>query len=892
MMTADTETGILVQFWGKTGAAVNREPDWHPCVLHCLDVAACGGVLLRHEPSMLEATARRLGWSADETRIVLLKLLLLHDAGKLTRPFQALSQRHWPSALGPWPGRIASEWRHAHFSDLVMSGLFRSDRLAWCKGWSNEVLDALAAPFAGHHGRPVRLRKQRVPRLSRIIDATCEDAIEVLADLGEALFPVGPLDEPDEDAAKIASWWLSGWAVRSDWLGSNRRWFPFTPPTVEIEDYWSGALEKAERAIHEAGLVPVASSTTTGFRALTVSPHKPTEMQVWAEEVPLGEGPALAVIEDVTGSGKTEAAIVLAHRMMQAGKAEGIYVALPTMATANAMYGRMAEIYRRLFASDGKPSLALAHGARRLHDGFGKALSAGDYVATDEEVNDEHEAPDGNESAAMCSAWIGDSTRTVFLAQMAVGTIDQALLAVLPAKYQSLRLAGLARRVLIVDEAHAYDSYMGTELERLLEFHAAQGGSAVVMSATLPMARRQSLLGAFARGRGMPAPQLAKKSYPLATLWSGGSPSERGTSARADLVRELAVERLGSVDEATTRVAEAARGGMAVAWVRNTVDDALEAAVDLEAMGADVTLFHARFAMGDRLRIEEEAVRRFGRHGTVADRRGRVLVATQVIEQSLDLDFDLMVSDLAPVDLLLQRAGRICRHDRGERAGPRLLVLSPDPEAEIEVGWLTTLFPKAGKIYPDHGLLWRSASHLFSRSSWQVPSNVRDLIEIVYDPDGECPAALESATIAATGNKAAGKALAWTNLLELRDGYNADVQKPWDSDTRVPTRLGEDRTILRLARLEGDEVVPLVHDDDPRRAWALSEVSVRKAWVDQVEPPTEHRSAIDRALSSWSRLDEHKRLVLMQPAEGEGGLIETGQGASLAYHALRGLTRA
>jgi CRISPR-associated endonuclease/helicase Cas3 len=257
-------------------------------------------------------------------------------------------------------------------------------------------------------------------------------------------------------------------------------------------------------------------------------------VQDWAERVPLPDGPFLALVEDVTGGGKTEAALVLTHRLLAEGRAKGLYMALPTMATANAMFTRLAEAYRRLFEPDPdqEPSLALAHGATKLHDGFQAAIRAGDPArASEPETDDDN--PRGDEAGAACAAWLALEQRKAFLADVGVGTIDQAILGVLPAKYQSLRLLGLSQRVLIVDEAHAYDAYVGEELDRLLTFQAALGSSAVILSATLPATTKRRLVNAFRRGLGLGPVMLEQEEYPLVTLVGRVGPiEERGQDRR------------------------------------------------------------------------------------------------------------------------------------------------------------------------------------------------------------------------------------------------------------------------------------------------------------------------------------------------------------------------
>jgi CRISPR-associated endonuclease/helicase Cas3 len=267
---------------------------------------------------------------------------------------------------------------------------------------------------------------------------------------------------------------VAGVAVMADWVGSSSA-FTYHNEPMPLATYWSKyALPTAEFAVREFGLIPCASASQRSLVELMGDERFTdlTPMQSWAYEVTLANDPTLYIVEDSTGAGKTEAALILAHRLIASGRASGVYFALPTMATANALYARFAKAYLNFFAAGSRPSLVLAHAARDLDPRFTEGLFYGSDATTGAE--------------AECSAWIADNRRRSFLAQVGVGTVDQALLAVLPSRFQSLRLAGLMQRVLVVDEAHAYDAYMGQEIEGLLSAHAQLGGSAVVLSATLP----------------------------------------------------------------------------------------------------------------------------------------------------------------------------------------------------------------------------------------------------------------------------------------------------------------------------------------------------------------------------------------------------------------------
>jgi CRISPR-associated endonuclease/helicase Cas3 len=192
------------------------------------------------------------------------------------------------------------------------------------------------------------------------------------------------------------------------------------------------------------------------------------------------------------------------------------------------------------------------------------------------------------------AAWIADDRRKAFLAEIGVGTIDQALLAVLPSRHAMLRLLGLSQRVLIVDEAHGYDGYEGEELARLLRFHAALGGSAIVLSATLTARQRAALGNAFRSGLGAAPDDTGSPAYPLTTVISRTGVRCDPVAVAAALRREVAVERVATPEDAADALAATARAGGAVAWIRNAVDDAVEAADLLRAGEHHPLLFHAR----------------------------------------------------------------------------------------------------------------------------------------------------------------------------------------------------------------------------------------------------------------------------------------------------------
>ena len=279
----------------------------------------------------------------------------------------------------------------------------------------------------------------------------------------------------------------------------------------------------------------------------------------------------------------------------------------------------------------------------------------------------------------------------------------------LPFKHQALRLAALSRHVLVIDEAHSYDPYMTRLLETLLEFQGALGGSAIVTSATLTLEARRRFVEAFARGAGWEKPMIKETGFPLATLVTQGQPvAERVLSASRGTRRDFSIRRLDGAVAAIDTLLEAASDGRGAVWIRNTVQDALDAYQALRAAlpQSQIDLFHARFVLGDSLAIERCVLASFGKESKGEQRR-RIVIATQVVEQSLDCDWDVMISDLAPVDLLIQRADRLHRHDHHPpRPAPLLHIVSPEPVPDAGPKWYETAFPRAAYVYPHNGQCW------------------------------------------------------------------------------------------------------------------------------------------------------------------------------------------
>ena len=806
----------------------------HPALWHMLDVGAVATCLI----------AQRSLTGCHEGDQAAAFLVVLHDLGKFSSSFRAMLHGQPYSGL--------RHWQHSYRLLRDHDG-----SLADVIGATPGVRRTLYAAVAGHHGGPPahldnRKYKDQANQIGTEASRIAGEAIKAVS----SLFPAASLNGMREAEARRLSWALSGLTVQADWIGSNSEWFGPQDAGTPIASYWNQALARAKTAIFAAGLHR-ARPLPEGARKVLPETVALRPMQEAAAAIGLPDGPVLALIEDATGAGKTEAALILASRMMAAGKGDGFFFALPTMATSNAMLARVEGIAPGLFS--GRPALALTHGRARMNELFLKIQGR------------DGSDPGGGPS---CGSWLADDRRRILLADVGVGTIDQALMAVLPTRFNTLRLRALSGHILIVDEAHEFDPYMEAQLQRLLQFHALLGGSAIVMTATLPLGMRAGYTKAFQRGLGIRRPRDVKgNDYPMLTVIGRGIDSVQPDPVPATC-RDIVVHRLEDEDAATRLLLSGVKRGMACVWIRNSVGGSIASAVALREAGIAVDLLHARFTVADRLKHEAAVQKRFGRDGV--GRAGRVLVATQVVEASLDLDFDLMVTDLAPIGSLIQRAGRLWRHmDRRPAAerpvtAPALHVLAPDPGQVDNADWLKRVLGSGALVYPQD-VQWRTAKTLFDSGMIRAPGGLRALIETVHGDDPlEVPEALQGFEIETIGRQMSEAQQALNQVLDAEDAYDQpQMQRVFDDD-QFPTRLGVPQVTLRLAREENGRLVPWVGEGS--LGWQSSEVLVSSVRYQKLQGVDQDRPEIKAVRETWP--DWMQKRVLVAPVKEDGLICE------------------
>jgi CRISPR-associated endonuclease/helicase Cas3 len=701
---------LLLQIWGKAGTS---EPKFHPALHHMLDVGAVALELLPRLPKHLQQKLTSPTPGKNISPKTLAFFVACHDLGKISPGFQ--EKVPWLKIKLRKLGLLfpsGTESKHGRVTRTALKNLLPS------VGVSSKAAKAISVTLGGHHGVLPSYEDAQVYLERGLWEKLRISCFHHL----QKSFEIDSLTSIQE---AHTSWLLllGGFTSVTDWIGSSY-FFPFAKDQVPNAEYLSKRRALARKALDEIGWtkwLPPAPLPSFPELFTSLSPEgqivSPRGIQTTVNNLSPKLGPStLLLIEAATGSGKTEAALQAAlHLCSQAGLG-GIYYALPTQATSNQMFGRVQN-YLESICSSSPQQLQLVHGLRDRNQEYVKLRFQGVDTETGAEGLGD----------VIATEWFRARKRGV-LSPFAVGTIDQALLATLPCKHFFVRLFGLAGKVLILDEVHAYDAFMSRILDELLGWLRQLGSSVILLSATLPRKRRKELAEAWGGVEATsPSPH-----YPRVTRIQTGSPVET-LPGPTEASRTVKLERLPQdLDKIAAQIDERLAQGGCVAWIVNRVQRAQDAFLALKKrgfqMGHDLELFHARLPVGERARREQVLLNAFSRRGRRPQRC--VVVATQVIEQSLDLDFDFMVSDLAPIDLLIQRAGRLHRHHRPSR--PHLLELP-------RLGWSCSALPETAKAlekdclpYAGHILL-RTRLLLEGRKDLSLPEENDSLLAQVYE---------------------------------------------------------------------------------------------------------------------------------------------------------------
>ncbi|WP_027883562.1 CRISPR-associated helicase/endonuclease Cas3 [Meiothermus rufus] len=859
----------------------------HPLIGHMLDVAACAEAILEREPAQtLELYAQDMALEPPQARAWVCALAGLHDLGKASPAFQQKwpegKERVWATGL-TWssnPTPPPDDVSHSVITEKVLPDLLEE------RGWVRRAADNVAAAVGGHHGfRATRDDLDRV--VSKEKGKGAWD--EVRRELFEAVLEVfGVGEAPKVSIYKGAAFErLAGLTSFADWIGSS---LEFHPLGDDLAEYYRDAKKQAAQKLDSLGwfkretLMPEPQSLEAVFAYLGKPgrPFRARPLQKALEGLLEGVNkPVLFLIEAPMGEGKTEAALYAHLRLQAANGHRGMYIALPTQATGNLMFERVKKFLSH-YGKSRQLDLQLLHGASELVEEYQK-------------IRVRPNMPNQGEEGVEAQVWFSHRKRGL-LSEYAVGTVDQALLGILPTKHQFVRLWGLGNRVVVLDEVHAYDTYTSGLIESLVRWLLALGSSVVLISATLPKAKRESLLRAFG------AQCIPEEPYPRITRVLAGDPSPVTKTFAVRKQPTLTLRALPlELDAVAQKALEQARSGGCVACIVNTVQRAQELYQKLKGNpdGVEVCLFHARYPLEERLERERVVLAKFGKEGQRPQKA--ILVATQVVEQSLDLDFDVMFTDLAPVDLVLQRAGRLHRHarsaeERHRHVEPVLWVAGLEAEGVPDFG-------SAERIYERYVLL-RSWLALRSRTHIDIPGDIDRLVQEVYSeppPQGlseEWRTAIEQAQACMNerDSKAADEAAYapfgepdQTNWLEPKTFPKLpdDEPNPDDDPSLLHTRRGSPSvTVVLLHRVGGQlcldeggkEVASLASKlelGQAKRLFARSvKLSRHELTRNNFEALKAHREHQDLPAKPWS---ETPLLAHAHPVVLEGGRAVLGE---------------
>jgi CRISPR-associated endonuclease/helicase Cas3 len=768
---------------------------------HSADVAAIAESLMQL-PMLAMRLARLAGLDALHPVQVarLAAIAFLHDIGKANRGFRS---RIDPAERGA--GHIAPlAWLlNASDAEALRARLLVALRVERLEHWfDKDSLSLFDAVFA-HHGTPWPHdhfdSAQRYWRPGPDMDPIAD--LSVMGERLEQWFPLAFLDGPTLPGVPAFHHAFAGAVMLADWLGSDTAFFPFA--NGADADRMAFARVKAPAALAAVGLDvtrvrrTVRGAPLTFSQAFDVATPRPVQ-----REAPKPSANCV-VLEAETGSGKTEAALWRFLHLFERGEVDGLYFALPTRVAATQMFRRVQRVCDRVFGSD-RPAVVLAVPGQAAADGVRGHPLPGFGFAWDDDPQD----------SVRRSRWAAEHPKRFLAAQIAIGTIDQALLAAIQTRHAHLRGTALLRHLLVVDEVHASDRYMERLLCGLLQAQLQAGGHALLLSATLGAGMRSRLLGV-----AVPPPDAAEAVPYPALSWRGADGEARLPVKGTGSGKDVQVRTLPAMSDPTVIAAtalEAARAGAKVLVIRNTVAAAIATQKALEAADPDgaclfrvaavPTLHHGRFAAADRRLLDAEVERVLGKEREAG---GIVVAGTQTLEVSLDLDADLLLTDLCPVDVLLQRIGRLHRHTRTRPdrfVAPQVIVLTPESRDLVPFA-NRGRHGLGGAVYDDLRIIEATWRLLEAHAVWSIPAMNRMLVERATHP----------AHLAAIEDELGAQAPAWRASFNRVAGACAgDVAQAgyalldrdlpfdrlvFDADDRLATRLGAADLLLAFEPL-------------------------------------------------------------------------------------------
>lgn len=862
--------------WGK---ADFRDTTRHSALpAHMLAVAATFDVLLELPQAQ---RALKTAWGIEKLPMALLVwCAAMHDIGKCKAQFQAKRWKilQWISKQQgkrtPAKPADVDSFDHAieggaELMEPIIDAMVRRRRMPGGRQQRRVVRGLLMASFA-HHGEHDDGRRALAASQKRSNTDVPVELAGTLLRILQTLHSENGKEIPEPRQPVAVAHLFAGWVALADWIGSDERTFPFIDCMRFSKEYPNGETwnflyrvyrKNAEKRIKALGLDAVANLDRWPLAAM--GKFKKNEVQRAMQVVTASisntftcaKDGALIILEAPMGSGKTEAALLAAGELVQAGQAQGIVFALPAQASANMVYRRLGDFTAKVF----RKTANLAHGQAKVARNSFAVSYVGDEI--------------GQEAAAHLDAWLTDNNKRAFLAPVCAATVDQVELAAMHSKHGFVRFAALSRHVVIIDEVHAYDAYMQRILQALLQCLGAAAVPTILLSATLPVYIRASLTDAYATGARwaeLKKDGVALNTYPLVTTATSDMGVKGWKVPWNSVPKKIQIARCND-DNWCDKVLKAARAGQCVAVLCNTRRSARMRYEELRRRGrrVPVKLLHSTLRVNDRLEIQTAIEDALGRDSGVAERHGQVVIATQVLEQSIDIDVDFMLSEPAPIDLLLQRMGRLHRHERPYRKlKPHFMVIDP---MDYEAGprwWFGSkaVYAEGNKLVPSL-LKMRELSGVHG-AGVTLPTDIPQLVADVYGESEEVDLTIEQDDLQAlAGNRVIELGNAMDNVIGMSELSNATrnitelsikllmvVEDLVDGGWSIPTAKG----LIKLP--------PLVSADGARVNAEMLEVAQQWTLGLQGAEPMDEMEAAMAPQRRVNRASEAEQRFLRSPA--------------------------
>lgn len=694
--------------------------EWLPLWMHLQDTAEIMKLLLEYYVS--DSFCNSCGLSEEILQKTILFIAYVHDIGKATTIFQykivnAVTERRYAleSAGFEIPDSMDMEEGYATPHGLAGEEILR---YYGCD-------ESVAAVVGAHHGVPAESKNIKAQDLNKkrkrdIVGyknyfgnneanlVSLESAWKTIID--KALEYSG--FEAIKDIPELsvhAQMVISGLLVVADWIASNTDYFPLiSVDEIGEESLYPFRTNQAWEKIAFPDMWKPQRFLFSNTIFKQIYSFSPNNVQRKIMDISSNISfPGIMILEAPMGCGKTEASLSAAEILASRFEKNGLFFGLPTQATANGIFPRIQN-WAEKQADDEVHSIQLKHGSSALNKVF-RRIQDGIY---------ENDVDDG----LIVHSWFCDNKKAC-LDTFVVATVDQMLMSALKRRHVMLLHLGLSEKVVIIDEVHAYDAYMNQYLERAIQWLGAYKTPVILLSATLPAKRRMSLIRAYLQSSNSSECYEENTSYPLLTWTDGKEIKQQELPYNGEHKNVFITKCCG--DEIISIINEAINSGCCIGIIVNTVGRAQELTkIISEKLTENILLYHAQYIMPDRAKKETELLEKIGKSSNYETRNGLVVIGTQVLEQSLDIDFDLLITDICPMDLLLQRIGRLHRHSRDYRPeeykNPKCFVITDEFDNE-----------KTGsKIIYSEWLLKETLSNLAQNII--IPDDISPLVQKVY----------------------------------------------------------------------------------------------------------------------------------------------------------------